>query len=59
MSDILQDFTLRFITDDVSDGRGSEYRCSVYDEDSNLIGEAWADNHAEAMLEAIADWQRN
>lgn len=55
----MSDFTLRFITDDVSDGRGLEYRCSIYDTESNLLAEAWESNPAKAMLEAIEYWQRN
>jgi len=56
---ILTDFTLRFITDDVSDGRGTEYRCSVYDTESNLLADGWGATPAKAMLEAIEYWQRN
>jgi hypothetical protein len=50
---IVQDFTYRFIVDDVSDGKGIEYRCSIYDSENNLCGEAWGATPLEATLEVI------
>jgi hypothetical protein len=50
---IVQDFTYRFIIDDVSDGNGTEYRCSIYDLELNLCGEGWGNTTTEATLDAM------
>ena len=50
---IIQDFTYRFIIDDVSEGREEEYRCSIYDQEMNLAGEGWGSNPREATLQAM------
>jgi hypothetical protein len=51
--DIVLDFTYRFIVDDVSDGEGTEFRCSIYDADENLCGEGWGSTTNEATLDAM------
>lgn len=51
--DIVLDFTYRFIVDDVSDGEGTEFRCSIYDTDVNLCGEGWGSTTNEAILDAM------
>ena len=50
---IVRDLTYRFIVDDVSDGKGIEYRCSIYDTDMVLFSEGWGDTPLEATLVAI------
>ena len=50
---IVQDFTYRFIVDDVSEGKGLEYRCSIYDVEMNLAGEGWGSTPQEATLQAM------
>ena len=50
---IVQDFTYRFIVDDVSEGRGAEYRCSIYDTEMNICGEGWGKSPLEATKEAM------
>jgi hypothetical protein len=52
---IVQDYTYRFIVDDVSEGRKEEYRCSIYDTDNDLelIGEGWGSSPTEATLQAM------
>ena len=50
---IVQDYTYRFIVDDVSEGRKEEYRCSIYDEDVILCGEGWGSTPTEATLQAM------
>jgi hypothetical protein len=54
--DIVMDFNLRFIIDDVSDGEGTEFRCSVYDSENNLISEGWADTPNLATKQAMEDY---
>ena len=49
---IVQDYTYRFIVDDVSNN-GSEYRCSIYDDENNLCGEGWGSTTLEATLDAM------
>jgi hypothetical protein len=50
---IIQDFTYRFIIDDVSEGKGEEFRCSIYDAEMNICGEGWASTTTEATLDAM------
>lgn len=50
---IVQDFTYRFIVDDVSEGKGEEFRCSIYDAEMNICGEGWASTPQEATLDAM------
>jgi hypothetical protein len=50
---IVQDFTYRFIVDDVSEGRREEFRCSIYDIEGNLCGEGWGDTESKATFEAM------
>jgi hypothetical protein len=50
---IVQDFTYRFIVDDVSEGRREEFRCSIYDIENNLCGEGWGDTESKATFDAL------
>jgi hypothetical protein len=52
--DIIEDYTLRVIVDDVSGDR-TEFRASVYNDGGNLIGEAWEDNTQKAVMVALTD----
>jgi hypothetical protein len=52
--DIVEDYTLRVIVDDVSEDK-TEFRASVYNDGGNLIGEAWEDTPNKAALVAITD----
>jgi hypothetical protein len=56
--DILLDFTLRVIVDDVSpdDKPRSEFRASIYDEDSELLAEGWGETTQTAINSALADF---
>lgn len=50
---IVRDLTYRFIVDDVSEGKGTEYRCSIYDPEMLLYSEGWGDTPLSATLEAM------
>lgn len=50
---------IRIIVDDVSDGQAQEYRASVYDEDTELIVEAWEDTQELAIIQAVKDYYAN
>jgi hypothetical protein len=50
---IVQDFTYRFIVDDVSNGKREEFRCSIYDADNNLWLEGWGDTESKSIFEAM------
>ena len=52
--DIIEDYKLHIIIDDVSEDR-TEFRASVYNDGGNLIGEAWEDTPKKAALVAITD----
>ena len=51
---IIQDYKLRVIVDDVSEDE-TEFRASVYNDGGNLIGEAWEDDTEKAVLVALTD----
>lgn len=51
--DIVLDFYLRLIIDDISQGQRKEFRCSVYDSESNLITEGWAETPNLATRQAM------
>lgn len=50
---IVRDLTYRFIVDDVSEGKGTEYRATIYDEDLLILSEAWGPTPLEATLLAM------
>ena len=52
--DIIEDYKLRVIIDDISGDR-TEFRASVYNDGGNLIGEAWEDSTQKAALVALTD----
>jgi uncharacterized membrane protein affecting hemolysin expression len=52
--DIVEDYKLRVIIDDISGDR-TEFRASVYNDGGNLIGEAWEDSTQKAALVALTD----
>ena len=41
--------------DDVSDGKGTEFRCSIYNEFNDLEAEGWANNTHQAIVQAMTD----
>ncbi len=51
--DIILDFYLRMIIDDISDGKGTEFRCSVYDAENNFICEGWGQTPNLATKQAM------
>jgi len=51
--DIVLDFYLRLIVDDISEGQRKEFRCSVYDSENNLITEGWAETPNLATKQAM------
>jgi uncharacterized protein YbaA (DUF1428 family) len=53
--DVVEDSTLRFVIDDVSDGARTEFRASVYDGSDELIADAWGATPAEAASKATAE----
>lgn len=52
--DIIQDYKLRVIVDNIS-GVIFEYRASIYNENGELIGEAWEATPQEATITALYD----
>lgn len=57
--DITSDYKLRIIVDDVSDGKGTEFRASIYDEDLDLICDAWGDTNDEAIAAVLKTYAQN
>jgi hypothetical protein len=55
--DILLDFTIRIIVDDVSPDNNprSEFRASVYDEE-DLLADGWGDTIDLAIRNAVMEW---
>ena len=50
---------IRIIIDDISDGEGTEYRASIYDDGLDLVAEAWEDTQELAVLQALKDYYAN
>lgn len=50
---IVRDLTYRIIVDDVSEGKGTEYRATIYDTELLIVSEGWGDTPLEATLEAM------
>ena len=50
---------IRIIVDDISDGEGTEYRASIYDDGLDLVAEAWEDTQELAVLQALKDYYAN
>lgn len=57
--DITSDFTLRIIVDDVSGGKGTEFRATIYDEDLDLVCDAWGDTNDEAIAAVLKTYALN
>lgn len=57
--DITSDFTLRIIVDDVSGGKGTEFRATIYDEDLDLVCDAWGDTKDEAIAAVLKTYAQN
>lgn len=51
--EIIEDFTLRFIIDDVLDGK--EFRCSIYDRENNLVSDGFGDTPKQATMNAMEE----
>ena len=49
----VRDLTYRIIVDDVSEGKGTEYRSTIYDMDMIIFGEGWGETPLEATLVAM------
>ena len=54
MLNVVEDWSLRVQIDDVSEGEGKEYRCSLYDPDESneLLGEGWGSSPRLAFMNA-------
>jgi hypothetical protein len=50
---------IRIIIDDISDGEGTEYRASIYDDGLDLVAEAWEETQELAVLQALKDYYAN
>ena len=50
---------IRIIVDDISDGEGTEYRASIYDDGLDLVAEAWEETQELAVLQALKDYYAN
>ena len=55
MLNVVEDWSLRVQIDDVSEGEGKEYRCSLYDPDTDneLLGEGWGNNPRVSFMNAV------
>jgi hypothetical protein len=51
--DIVLDEQFRVIVDDVSNAKAKEFRASVYDSDSELVGEGWGETKTKAIGKAF------
>jgi len=60
---VVEDWSLRVQIDDVSEGEGKEYRCSLYDSDESneLLGEGWGNNPRVSFMNAVLqlEWKEN
>lgn len=50
---IVRDLTYRIIVDDVSEGKGKEYRATIYDTELLILSEGRGDTPLNATLEAM------
>jgi hypothetical protein len=50
---------IRIIVDDISDGEGTEYRASIYDDGLDLVAEAWENTQELAVIQALKDYYAN
>lgn len=57
-TEVIRDFTIRIIVDDVSDN-GTEFRASIYDEDLDLVGEGWSETTEQAIADAMENYLAN
>lgn len=54
---IIMEFELKFVIDLVSDPDDTpEYRCSVYDEDSDLMADGWGSTPNMAIRQAMKEY---
>ena len=60
---VVEDWSLRVQIDDVSEGEGKEYRCSLYDPDesNDLLGEGWGNSPRLAFMKATQqlEWRES
>lgn len=57
--EITSDYKLRIVVDDVSGGKGTEFRASIYDEELDLICDAWGDTNDEAIAAVLKTYVQN
>lgn len=57
--DITSDYKLRIIVDDVSGGKRKEFRATIYDEDLDLVCDAWGDTNDEAISAVLKTYAQN
>jgi hypothetical protein len=57
--EITSDFTLRIIVDDVSEGKGTEFRATIYDEALDLVCDSWGDTNDEAIAAVLKTYAQN
>lgn len=53
VADYLFDYRLRVIVDDVSDGKRTEFRASIYDENNDLLNDGWGATVGNATHNAL------
>ena len=68
---VVEDWSLRVQIDDVSEGEGKEYRCSLYDPDvyneewgkgwNELLSDGWGSTPRLAFMNAVQqlEWKEN
>jgi hypothetical protein len=56
VDDVVADYTLRFVIDDISDGARTEFRASVYNEHLDLLAEGWDDSEVKAITQPIESY---
>lgn len=56
---IVADYTMRIIVDDVSGGKGTEFRATIYDEALDLVCDSWGDTPKEAVAAVLKTYEQN
>lgn len=54
--DIVYDSTIRIIVDDVSGGKRTEFRASIWDGEG-LLSEGWGGSVAGSVQASVIDWE--
>lgn len=57
--EIVSDFTIRIIVDDVSEGKGTEFRATIYDEALDLVCDSWGDTPKEAVAAVLKTYEQS